>query len=218
MPGVLKVGLTGGIACGWSTLSAVFEERGMLVLDADKVAHSLMVEGGAAVSAVAAEFGPGVISGKGIDRPALGRIVFQDAGARARLEAILHPRILAILEAGTAAFEARRKPGIVVVDAALMVETGSWRRYQRLVVARAPRETQIERLMARDRITKDAAEARIAAQAPIEDKVALADYVIETGGSLEGTLQRTRQVAGMLEEDLSLLPDLPSRRKGGDGC
>src|SRR5262245_59190580 len=108
----------------------------MLVLDADAVAHALLASGGGAVEAVVAAFGDGVRAGAGgVDRSALGGIVFRDAAARARLESILHPRITEALEAEAAAFEKRHGKGIVVVDAALMIETGSHTRYQRLVVA-----------------------------------------------------------------------------------
>jgi len=215
MPGVLKAGLTGGIACGRSTLSAVFRERGMLVLDADSVAHSLLAEGGGAVEPVVQAFGSSVRAGGSIDRSSLGRIVFADPGARARLEAILHPRILSILEADTSAYEKRHGSGIVIVDAALMVETGSFKRYHRLIVARCAPGTQLARLMARDGSSREAAAARIAAQAPLEQKIALADYVIETGGSLDETRRETVRVAGLLEEDARSLPDLESRRGGG---
>jgi dephospho-CoA kinase len=219
MPGILKVGLTGGIACGRSTLSRYLTARGMLVLDADSVAHELLARGGAAVEEVAVMFGEGVrLEGGGISRPALGKIVFQDPPARARLEAILHPRILAILDADTQAFERRRGEGIVVVDAALMVETGSFRRYHRLVVAHCSPEAQLARLMKRDGLTRESAAARIAAQAPLAKKIELADYAIGTDGGFEETKAATLRVAALLEEDLASLPHLAPRRKGIGGC
>ena len=216
---VLRVGLTGGIACGRSTLSRTLVERGMLVLDADAVAHSLLAGGGAAVEAVAEAFGPGVRSDDGgISRPDLGKIVFADAAEREKLEKILHPRILSILDADAAAFEARHGAGIVVVDAALMVETGSWRRYQRLVVAHCRRDEQIRRLMARDGLTRGGAESRLLAQLPLERKTALADYLVDTNGTLDDTRRETLRLADLLEEDLRSLPRLAPRTRGGTPC
>ena len=191
----------------------------MLVLDADAVTHALLAERGGAVEEVAAAFGPGVrAGGSGISRRALGKIVFADHDARSKLEAILHPRILAVLEADTEAFVSRSGSGIVIVDAALMVETGSFRRYHRLVVAHCPPEVQLDRLMRRDGLSREAASARIAAQAPLRRKIDLADYVIRTGGILEETRRETLRVAALLEEDLRSLPNLPRRPKEVPEC
>jgi len=216
VPGLLKVGLTGGIACGRTTLSRVLAARpGWLVLDADQVAHALMAEGGAAVAEIRGAFGEGVEApGGGVDRKALGRIVFSDPGARRRLERILHPRILDIIDRDIEGFGRRVGSGVVVVDAALMVETGTHARHHRLVVAHCPRETQLSRLMARDRMSRGQAEARIAAQAPLEEKMALADYLIDTSGTLEETARATSAVADLLDEDMRSLPGLAPRRSG----
>jgi dephospho-CoA kinase len=219
MAGVLRVGLTGGIACGRTTASATLRERGMLVLDADAVVHSLLGRGGGAVEEVAAAFGPEVLAGGGgISRRALGAIVFADRDARSKLESILHPKVLSILDADTSAFERRNGTGIVVVDAALMVETGSFRRFQRLVVTHCPTEIQLERLMRRDGLSRESASARLAAQAPLASKIELADYVIRTGGSLEETRNEALRVAALLEEDLRSLPNLPARPKEHVSC
>jgi len=213
--GVLRVGLTGGIACGRTTIGGILRERGMLILDADTVAHGLMSCRGEAVSDIAEVFGPEILSSSGeVDRAALARIVFADSDARRRLEAILHPRILETLDADAAAFEARHGSGIVVVDAALMVETGTHGRYHRLVVAHCPPDIQLARLMRRGAIGEADARARIAAQAPLEKKIAVADYLIATGGTMDETRARTLQVAALLEGDASMLPDLPKRPNG----
>ncbi len=220
MPGILKVGLTGGIACGRSTIGKELRAReGWLVLDADLVAHALTSEGGAAVEQVLDAFGPALRDREGgVDRRALGRIVFGDPGARAKLEGILHPMILGVLDADIAAFERRAGSGIVVVDAALIVETGRYRQYHRLVVAHCPLDVQRARLMSREGLTVEQADARIRAQAPLAEKVAVADYLIDTGGTLARTREETLRVAALLEEDLRLLPDLPPRRKGEGPC
>lgn len=220
MPGILRVGLTGGIACGRSTIGRhLRDRRGWLVLDADLVAHALTSEGGAAVERVLDAFGPGLRAREGgVDRRALGQIVFGDAGARAKLEGILHPMILGVLDADIAAFERRAGSGIVVVDAALIVETGRHRQYHRLVVAHCPLEVQRARLMSREGLTGEQAEARIRAQAPLAEKVAVADYLIDTGGTMAQTREEILRVTALLEEDLRVLPDLSPRRKGGDPC
>ena len=217
MPGLLKVGLTGGIASGRTTLSRLFASLpGWLVLDADAVAHALMAEGGGAVDKISLTFGKGVrATDGGVDRRELGRIVFSDVAARRRLEAILHPMILDIIDRDMENFGRRAGSGVVVVDAALMVETGSHKRHHRLVVAHCPRAVQLARLMARDRMKRGQAEARIAAQAPIEQKMALADYLIDTGGTVAETLARAAEVAECLERDMEALPGLPVSRSGG---
>lgn len=207
MAGLLKVGLTGGIACGRSTLSRFLRRPGWLVIDADAIVHGLMTRGGAAVGEILKVFGPAVGSTEsGIDRKELGKVVFKDAAARRRLESIIHPGVYRCIDADTEAFERRAGSGIVVVDAALMVETGSWRRYHRLVVAHCPAPVQLRRLMNRDGLSEEEARARLAAQAPLEEKIALAHHTIYTGGTLEETRARTEAVALRLEEEMRALP------------
>jgi dephospho-CoA kinase len=189
------------------------------VLDADEVAHVLLAGEGGAVEAVASVFGREVLSpGGGVDRRALGRVVFTDPAARLKLEGILHPRIISILDSDIESFERRHGSGIVVVDAALMVETGTYERYHRLVVAHCPPEIQRERLMRRSEIGAEEAEARIGAQAPLAGKMKLADYLIDTEGSLERTRESTLRVAALLEEDMSALPRLARRREEKGAC
>jgi dephospho-CoA kinase len=214
MAGLLKVGLTGGIACGRTTVGRTLRRPGWRVLDADGMVHSLLGEGGEAAGPVIDAFGAGVRApGGGVDRKVLGSLVFSDRAARRRLEGILHPLVLQAVDEEIGAFEKQVGSGIVVVDAALMVETGSYRRYHRLVVVHCPPGLQRRRLMDRDGITVEEADARLAAQAPLSEKTALADYTIDTGGSMDETKQRTLEVAGALEIDLALLPDLPARRR-----
>jgi dephospho-CoA kinase len=219
LPGLLRVGLTGGIACGRSTAAGFMGGPGWLVLDADRIGHGLVAPGGAAVEEVLSAFGRELRApGGGVDRRALARVVFADPLSRRRLEAILHPRILEAVDAAIAEFGRSRVGGIALVDAALMVESGAYRRYQRLVVAHCPRAVQKERLMRRDGVSSEEAEARLAAQAPLAEKTALADYLIDTGGSLDRTRAEARRVAALLEEDQRALPDLPARRKEGAAC
>lgn len=203
MDRILTVGLTGGIACGRSTLSRHLRRPGWLVLDADSIVHDLLAPGGAAVDPVVHAFGDGVAGEDGgIDRAALGGLVFRDRTARRRLEEIIHPLVYREIDRRTEAFASERGQGIVVVDAALMIETGSYRRYDRIVVAHCPPEVQLRRVMKRDGLTEDEALRRIRAQAPLQEKIDLADYTIETSGTLEETARRTRSVAERLERDL----------------
>ncbi len=214
MAGILKVGLTGGIACGRSTAGKLLVRPGWLLIDADEIVHALLAEGGDAAGPVIDAFGTGVRSSSGgVDRRALGEMVFSDQEARRRLESIVHPMVYGVIDADTSSFERRCGSGVVIVDAALMVETGSWKRYHRLVVAHCPPEEQLRRLMKRDHLTADEARRRIAAQQPLERKIALADYTLDTGGTLEETRRLVTDLSRLLEEDLRALPALPPRPK-----
>ena len=199
---VLTVGLTGGIASGKSTVDAMFGELGVHVIDADAIVHGLLAPGGAAVAPVAAAFGPAVAApAGGIDRIALGRIVFGDATARARLESIVHPLVGEEIAASIGSL--RRNPGgpIVIVDAALLVETGIDRHFDRLIVVTCREETQLERLV-RDRgLTEDEALKRIRAQASSTEKAARAHYRIDNDGTFEQTRGQVEQVYRSLLED-----------------
>jgi len=205
---ILRVGLTGGIATGKTTVARHFEAWGATVIDADRLARDLVEPGAAGYAPVVAEFGPGILAADGrIDRSALARIVFADPARRARLEAILHPLIFAA-EAEALARLAASAPeglagnaGIAVVNAALLVEAGTWRHYQRLVVVHCDEAIQVDRLMRRDRLTRDAALARVRAQMPARDKLKLAHYAIDTGGTEAETEARSRDVFTALQRD-----------------
>ena len=202
---VLRVGLTGGIASGKSTVARALAEQGATVLDADALAHRLVEPGGAAYAAVAREFGEALRPDGAVDRARLGRIVFADAARRARLEAILHPLIRAEEAASIDRIAAAGHPGIVVVNAALLVETGFWRDYHRLVVVHCPPEVQAERIVRRDHLSPEEARARIAAQMPVAEKVKVAHYAIDTSGTIEETDARAREVYLRLQHDLEAL-------------
>lgn len=176
----LIVGLTGGIACGKSTASAMLAARGAAIIDADQVARDVVAPGTSGLERVRAAFGEAVIADERLDRAALGQRIYADPSARAQLQAILHPLI---------AEESRRQievavidAPVVVYDAALLVESGRADEFRPLVVVYAPRARQVERLMARDGLDEVAAEARLAAQMPIDEKAAWADHLIDNGG------------------------------------
>lgn len=194
----LRVGLTGGIASGKTTVALTFQRLGAVIVDADTIAHRLLEPGGAAHDAVVARFGAGILdTDRRIERPKLAAIVFSDAKARADLEGILHPRIFEQAERRLAFELARRPAPIAVVEAALLVETGSYRRFDRLVLAACSREAQMRRLTARG-LTPEEAFARLEAQGSLDAKKAVADFVIETEGTLEQTRAQSERVFAAL--------------------
>jgi dephospho-CoA kinase len=191
---MIRVGLTGGIACGKSVVRRRIEEHAIPTLDADAVVHGLLEAGTDVTREIAEAFGPSVLNEDGsVDRKALGKIVFAGEEARARLNAIVHPRVHRGIDAF---FERTGAEGsrVAVVDAALMVETGSFRRYDRVIVVHCPPDQQRERLMRRDGISREEAERRIAAQMPIEEKRGYADFLVDSSGTIEETLARTDAV------------------------
>jgi dephospho-CoA kinase len=197
---MLKVGLTGGIAVGKSTVVATLAEAGAVCYDADRIARSVVEPGAAGLEAVAAEFGPGVLASDGsLDRKALGAIVFADAERRRRLEAILHPLIIAEQDRLVEEAIARDPKAIVVVDAALMIESGGYKRFDTLVVVFCEPEIQLARLMARDNLSREEAGRRVAAQMAQSEKLRYADFTIDTSGSLDETRRRTLEVWRELE-------------------
>jgi dephospho-CoA kinase len=186
-------GLTGGIASGKSTVAGMFAAWGAYVVDADRVARDVVARGGPAYDAVVQRFGATILNNDGaIDRLELGRIVFHDEGERRALEAILHP---AIREESRRRFASRSgKAAIGIYEASLLVETGTHDDFDILIVASCSAGTQILRLIERDGLSEEDARRRLASQFPLEKKVELADFVIDTNGSLAQTETRARAV------------------------
>lgn len=175
---VCAVGLTGGLASGKSTVARELAARGVPVLDADRVVHELYRPGAAGAAEVRRLFGPGVLDRDGgVDREALGALVASDAGGRRRLEEAVHPLVRRRIRSWLAG----RSHGPAVVEAALLVETGSWRDYDVLAVVWCRPDQQLERAVARG-VPVDRARALLAAQAPIGDKRALAHVVVDNSG------------------------------------
>lgn len=181
---MLLVGLTGGIGSGKSTVARMLEQRGAVVFDADVLARAVVEPGTPGHAAVIERFGANVLApGGALDREALASIVFADPAARRDLEAIVHPEVRRLFAEGAEAYEGTER--IVVLSAPLLVETGMHTAFEALLVVSATPQTQIERLM-RDRgMSEDAIGARIAAQAPLEAKAELADFLIDNEGTLE---------------------------------
>ncbi|MCA9527747.1 MAG: dephospho-CoA kinase [Myxococcales bacterium] len=181
------IGLTGGIACGKSTVARLLVARGAALVDADRIARDVVEPGSPALVAIAQTFGGEMIQADGrLDRPRLGALVFSDDAARARLNALMAPAIAAESVRRLAEAVASGAP-LVVYDAALIVEWGQADRYRPLVVVWAPPEVQRARLMARDGLDAAAADARIASQLAVTEKVRVADHVIDNGGSPDAT-------------------------------
>ncbi len=196
---MLKVGLTGGIGCGKTVVRRRLEERGIPTLDADAVVHRLLQSGTDVTRQIAKSFGRAVIASDGsVDRKALGAIVFRDEEARKKLNAIVHPGVWREIERF---FEEREKASdpVAVVDAALMIETGSYRRYDLVVVVHCPPELQLERLMARDGLSQEDALRRVHLQIPIEEKRPFADFLVDTSGSIEESLRQADELASELQ-------------------
>jgi dephospho-CoA kinase len=195
---LLKVGLTGGIACGKTVVRRRLEERGIPTLDADASVHRLLQAGTDVTRRIAETFGESIKAPDGsVDRKALGSLVFSDDEARKKLNAIVHPAVWREIEMF---FEAREKASdrVAVVDAALMIETGSYQRYDFLVVVHCSKELQLERLMSRDGLSREDALKRIRSQMPIEEKIPYADFLVDTTGSLESTLAQADALASNL--------------------
>jgi dephospho-CoA kinase len=200
--------LTGGIATGKSTVSAMFQALGCVIVDADQLAHEVVEPGQPAYQEIVETFGPGVVRpDRSIDRKALGAVVFADPAARTRLEAITHPRIRERLMTRLAALEARGFDGIVIFDAPVMIETGNHRTMDRLVVVVADEAAQLERQRRRDGASDAEAARRIRSQMPLADKVKLADHVIDNAGDLSATRARVAEV------HRALLAELDVRRR-----
>jgi dephospho-CoA kinase len=192
---VLTVGLTGGIGSGKSEVSRRLAALGAIVIDADKVAREVVEPGTPGFAAVAAEFGKDVVRADGsLDREGIGRVVFNDPDALKRLNAIVHPLVGERIAAIMADVERDHPDGVVVYDVPLLVENNLQGGYDVVLVVAAERQTQLRRLVEDRGMTQDDAEARIAAQAALEAKLAVADVVIDNNGSLEDLDRQVGQV------------------------
>mgnify|MGYP001818578939 CR=1 FL=1 len=204
---ILRVGLTGGIASGKSTVATFFRHRGALVIDADLVSHELIEPGGSAHEEGVARCGPAIRDAYGrLDRTVLGPLVFGDPQARRDLEAIVHPRVREEIERRIGSRTGGTEAPIAIVDAALLVETGGWRDYHRLVVVSCTPGVQRQRLRERG-LADDDIDRRLAAQAPLDAKLAVAHYVIDAETSLARTEDRVAEVWRALLADRQALAD-----------
>ena len=189
---LLRVGLTGGLASGKSTVGRELQRLGCHLIEADALGHQVLQPDGEAYAPTVDAFGSGILDPEtgAIDRKKLGAIVFQQPELLAKLNAIVHPAVRRL----TDAIIARIPDGIVVYEAAILVETGAYKDFDHVIVAACPRELQIERAMARDHMDRASVEARLQRQLPLAEKVQHANSVIDTSGSVEHTLEQTRNV------------------------
>ena len=205
---MLRVGLTGSIGVGKSFVSSVLAELGARALDADQTAREVVAAGTPGLRAVTEAFGAEILQPDGtLDRARLGAQVFADEKKRLLLNSILHPFIIAAQDEQLRRWEAEDARGIAIVDAALMIESGGYKRFDKLIVVHCRPEIQLERLMARNAISREEAARRIAAQMPQEEKMRFADFLIDTSFGFEDTRLRTEEVYRQLREAESAQPE-----------
>lgn len=195
---MLKIGMTGGIATGKSFVLGVLREMDCEVMDADQTAREVVEPGQPAFEEIVAHFGHEIVGENGkLNRVKLGAIVFNDADQRENLNSIIHPKVFEAQARWMAEVEHRNPQAIVIIDAALMIETGSYRRFDKVVVVHCEPEIQLQRLMARNNLTQEEAMARISAQMPSAEKLKFADYAINTSQGYEDT---RRQIESLYEQ------------------
>ena len=199
----LLVGLTGGIATGKSMVSALLRQLGCEIIDADLLAREVVEPGRPAWTTIVAEFGQDVVTGDGaLDRKRLGAIVFANPERRRRLEAITHPAIRERFQARLDELAEHGFTGIVVFDAAVMIESGNYKNMDRLVVVVTDEPTQMSRLQGRDGTDDAEGRRKIASQMPLSEKAKLADYVIDNSGDRQATAEQVRRVFAALMSEL----------------
>ena len=189
------MGLTGGLACGKSFVGEALAQLGCHVLQADRLGHEVLLPGGEAYAQVVHEFGPGVLGEAGtIDRRALAAQVFGKPERLALLNSFVHPPVLRREEEWLARVAAEDPRGIAVVEAAILIETGSYRRFDKLIVVTCDVEQQVQRSMKRDGTAREEVLARLSRQMPLAGKLKFADFVIDASGTKEETARQTRAV------------------------
>lgn len=192
---MLKVGLTGGLACGKSFVGEALASYGCYLIHADELGHDVLASGGEAFEPVRGKFGPEILTPEGqIDRRKLAARVFSDPDALASLNSLVHPAVRRREEQLMAQFAAREPKGIAVVEAAILIETGSHTRFNRLILVTCKVEQQVARALHRDGGTEAEVRARLSRQMPFAEKRKFADFVIDTSGAKEETLRQTRAV------------------------
>lgn len=211
---MLRVGVTGGIASGKSTVTRMLRELGAVVVDADQAARAVVEPNRPAWQKIRETFGEQYFLPDGrLDRPKLGQLIFNDERARRKLEAIVHPEVYRVLESeAQKAFEAGNN--IVFFDIPLLFETGYQKQLDKAVVVYVDQDTQLKRLINRDRLTEQEAKARISSQMPLSEKAAMADFVIDNTGSVENTRCQVLKLWESLQSEAGLSGKL---QRAGEG-
>ncbi len=182
---MLLIGLTGGIASGKTVVSKMFVKLGAHLIDADVIARDIVKPFTPAWKEIVSAFGRSILcEKKEINREVLGGIIFNNPEKRRQLEAITHPRIIDEENQQVIALREKHNSGIIIIDAALLIEAGRYDRVDKLIVVYADRKTQLKRLMARDNLNKAEAQKRLDSQMSLDEKVKLADFVIDNSKSL----------------------------------
>jgi len=197
---MLKVGLTGSIAVGKSYVLEILRECGAFVLDADRTAREVVARGSTGLALIAEKFGEDMLTETGeLDRARMGELVFADEVKRELLNSIVHPLVFEAQNRWLTEKEAENPRGLAVIDAALMIESGSYKRFTKLIVVWCEPAIQLQRLMLRNNLSEAEALKRIGAQMPQEEKKRFADFLIDTSGGFETTRQRTIEVFEQLK-------------------
>lgn len=200
---MLKVGLTGSIAVGKTFVCAVFRELGCHVLDADKVARDVVESGTPGLKRIVEEFGEDILADDGrLDRIKMAGIVFADEERRLLLNSIIHPLVFEVQDRWLSEREVEDPNGIAIVDAALMIESGGYKRFDQLIVVWCEPDIQLQRLKDRNRLPEAEARKRIASQMPQSEKKRSADHLIDTSKGFDYTRRQVREVFEKLKHSL----------------
>lgn len=198
---MLKVGLTGSIAVGKTFVCDCLRELGCNVLDADQTAREVVAPGTDGLAQIVEYFGDAVLTPHGeLDRKKMASIVFADEEKRELLNSIIHPRVITAQNNWLGKLEQTNPGAIAVVDAALMIESGGYKRFDKIIVVWCLPDIQLSRLMGRDGLSREEAAKRIAAQMPQEEKKRFADYLIDTSDGFDDTRRQTTEVVAKLRE------------------
>jgi dephospho-CoA kinase len=201
---MLRVGLTGGLASGKTFVGEVLAGLGCLLIDSDELGHAALAQGGAAYGAVVREFGREILAPGGeIDRGALAERVFGAPELLVRLNALVHPPVVRRQEELMAAYALTHPGGIAVVEAAILIETGSYKRFDRVILVTCREDQQVERAMRREGASEAGVRARLSRQMPLDEKRKFADFVIDTSGEKAETEAQTRAVYDALRRSQS---------------
>jgi len=205
---MLKVGLTGSIAVGKSFVLDTLRNLGARTIDADQIARDCVEPGTAGLRAVLKEFGEDVLNSDGsLDRAKLGEIVFANEEKRKHLNSILHPFIIARQDEIIRQWDSETPDAIAIIDAALMIESGGYKRFDRLIVVHCEPEIQIQRLMKRNNLSREEAQRRVNAQMPQEEKMKYANYLIDTSRDRENTRRQVEEIWQTLEHQVQASTD-----------